>query len=99
MPEMVARGDLNPTELKRLDEVLAYHGIELNYTGIAESTPGLTFACLRCGSVGVSESIEARDSFVENYDPTCCGKTVVWHSSHKTLINPDNLVVTEVKQS
>lgn len=88
-PQLVARGDLTPEQVTRLDEVLAHHNLPASSP---HSTPErLAYACLECGSIGESESREARDSFIDNFDPTCCGVTVIFHSSHRVLVDPSTL--------
>lgn len=57
-------------------KILNAHG----YTDPTRAT--LTYVCLECGSIGESESADARDANVEHYDFTCCdpSKTVVFHT-------------------
>lgn len=46
--------------------------------GAAPTT--LAFACLRCGTTAHAPDQRSRDLHVENFDMTCCGLTVVFHT-------------------
>ena len=91
---LVTRGDLSEDEIFLLDVHLAHHALPLSS---AHSTPErVGFVCLACGSVGVSENRAARDTFTENFDPTCCGKTVWFHSDHRVLVDPSTLSFSKI---
>lgn len=90
-PREVSRGQLTEDQIVLLDEALAHHGLEATSP---HSTPETVAAvCLKCGTVSVAHTRENRDVIVENYDLTCCGLTVTFHSDNKVLVNPDLLVV------
>ena len=58
--------------------------VQLNRVMIDHDQPNrdtLTYACLECGSIGESESKEARDTNVTHFDFTCHpGRTVIFHT-------------------
>lgn len=75
----ISGSDLQGLQGLALDRVLAEH---------APVNPAtLTFACLRCGSIGETSDQTSRDMIVEFFDPTCCGLTVLFHTNPITLRN------------
>ena len=74
---------LTPFQVLVLNEALAYHHLP-RYT--VENVPdNVTYVCLKCGTVGVTDDNRSRDIHVENFDMTCCGLTVVFHSPFTPL--------------
>ncbi len=86
-----SRGSLTESQLTTLDELLAHHN--LPESSPYETPERLAFVCLSCGSIGEGASREHRDEVVLNSDLTCCGLTVIFHSSHRVLVNPANLTI------
>ena len=105
MGSTVSRGQLSPQEVIRLDEVLAHHDLPASSPHKTRPVPGLISACLGCGTVTEASAApvipgktqeESADWYVDNYDfshPECDSHVVIFHSSHRTLVDPLELRV------
>jgi hypothetical protein len=90
-PSLVARGDLSTDEILLLDVTLLHARLPISSDSSFPATVG--WVCLQCGSVGVHTSDKARDTYVETFDVTCCGKTVWFHSDHRVLVDVSKLIL------
>lgn len=93
VPHSVTRGELAADQIVLLDEALAHHG--LPKTSPHQIPERLAYACLMCGSIGEAPTQESRDALVDNFDFTCCGLTVIFHSNQRTLIDPSQFTVVQ----
>lgn len=80
---VVTSNNLTDDQQMEVSKVLVHHG------GVDKNT--LAYVCLGCWTVGQCQDANHRDTFVEHFDVSCCGVTVVFHTSHTADENSHRL--------